>query len=199
MGLGIIALLMGLGAAGAGAYVGFGSNVMMVPLPAGLPAAAPETIAIFMLLPENEISPCIAHPPPPVSRTGERGNARPRHGVRSVRGLKVYDVRRATEQLRGQSARCPLGGRNVPRGTIARWGRLMRRRGVRRRRFSIGHGRPSPPRVSARTPRAGARLETKWGREGTPPWSSRRGLLPPGPRRLPRYACCLGGSAAGAA
>lgn len=50
MGLGIIALLMGLGAAGAGAYVGFGSNGMMVSLPAGLPAAAPETIAIFMFV-----------------------------------------------------------------------------------------------------------------------------------------------------
>jgi hypothetical protein len=50
MGLGIIALLMGLGAAGAGAYVGFGSNVMLVPLPAGLPAVAPETIALVMFV-----------------------------------------------------------------------------------------------------------------------------------------------------
>lgn len=50
MGLGIVALLMGLGAAGAGAYVGFTTNGVPVTLPGGLPAAAPETVAIVMLL-----------------------------------------------------------------------------------------------------------------------------------------------------
>ncbi|MBR0673865.1 hypothetical protein [Neoroseomonas soli] len=50
MGLGIIAFLMGFGAAGAGAYVGFKTTGMLVPMPAGLPAAAPETIAICMFV-----------------------------------------------------------------------------------------------------------------------------------------------------
>lgn len=50
MALGIIAFLMGLGAAGAGAYVGFRTTGMLVPMPAGLPAAEPETIAIFMFV-----------------------------------------------------------------------------------------------------------------------------------------------------
>lgn len=50
MGLGIIAFLIGLGAAGAGAYIGFGSSTAVVSMPAGLPAAAPETIAICMFL-----------------------------------------------------------------------------------------------------------------------------------------------------
>ena len=50
MGLGIIAILMGLGAAGAGAYLGFGTNGLQLALPAGLPAVAPETVAILMFL-----------------------------------------------------------------------------------------------------------------------------------------------------
>lgn len=50
MGLGIIAILMGLGAAGAGAYLGFGMSGFHLALPAGLPAVAPETVAILMFL-----------------------------------------------------------------------------------------------------------------------------------------------------
>jgi hypothetical protein len=50
MGLGIVALLMGLGAAGTGAYLGFSASGTPVALPVGLPAAAPETLAIVMLV-----------------------------------------------------------------------------------------------------------------------------------------------------
>jgi len=46
---GIVALLVGFGAAVAGAYVGFGTSGMAVALPAGLPATEPETVAIVML------------------------------------------------------------------------------------------------------------------------------------------------------
>ena len=50
MALGIIALLIGLGAAGAGAYLGFTTSGMPLILPGGLPATEPETIAIVMLV-----------------------------------------------------------------------------------------------------------------------------------------------------
>jgi hypothetical protein len=49
MGLGVIAFLFGLGAAGAGAWVGFATQGAMVALPGGLPAMPPETLAIGML------------------------------------------------------------------------------------------------------------------------------------------------------
>ncbi len=50
MGLGIIALIIGLGAAGAGAYVGFATNGLPVALPGSLAGASPEAIAIVMLI-----------------------------------------------------------------------------------------------------------------------------------------------------
>lgn len=50
MALGIIALLIGLGAAGAGAYLGFGSSGVQLALPVGQMAADPETLAIVMLV-----------------------------------------------------------------------------------------------------------------------------------------------------
>lgn len=50
MALGIIALLIGLGAAGAGAYLGFGATGVQLALPGGQTAADPETIAIVMLV-----------------------------------------------------------------------------------------------------------------------------------------------------
>ncbi|CAH0310167.1 hypothetical protein [Roseomonas sp. CECT 9278] len=50
MGLGIIALLLGLGAAGAGAYIGLATSRLMVALPGGLPALAPETVAMAMVV-----------------------------------------------------------------------------------------------------------------------------------------------------
>ncbi len=46
MGLGILALLIGLGAAGTGAYIGFATNG----LPGALAGTSPETIAIVMLI-----------------------------------------------------------------------------------------------------------------------------------------------------
>ena len=49
MALGVVALLIGLGAAAGGAYIGFASTVRLIALPAGLPAAEPETVAIFLL------------------------------------------------------------------------------------------------------------------------------------------------------
>ena len=42
MGLGIIALIIGLGAAGAGAYVGFATNGLPVALPGSLAGSSPE-------------------------------------------------------------------------------------------------------------------------------------------------------------
>ena len=50
MGLGIIALMIGMGCAGAGAYIGFATSRMLVALPAGLPAMAPETVAMAMFM-----------------------------------------------------------------------------------------------------------------------------------------------------
>jgi hypothetical protein len=50
MGLGILAVLIGLGAAGAGAYLGFVANGMPVALPGALAGASPETVAIVMLV-----------------------------------------------------------------------------------------------------------------------------------------------------
>lgn len=50
MGLGILAVLIGLGAAGAGAYLGFAASGMPVVLPGALAGASPETIAIGMLV-----------------------------------------------------------------------------------------------------------------------------------------------------
>jgi hypothetical protein len=49
MGLGLIALLFGMGAAGAGAALGLSKARMLVELPGGMPAASPETMAIAML------------------------------------------------------------------------------------------------------------------------------------------------------
>lgn len=46
--LGVVALLFGFGASAAGAYVGFGASGRLITLPAGLPAAEPETVALFM-------------------------------------------------------------------------------------------------------------------------------------------------------
>ena len=48
MALGIVAMLLGLGAAVAGAMIGLGFSSRLVTLPAGLPAADPETVAIGM-------------------------------------------------------------------------------------------------------------------------------------------------------
>ncbi|MEO3475668.1 hypothetical protein AAFN86_27695 [Roseomonas sp. CAU 1739] len=48
MALGVVALMIGLGAAAGGAFIGFGATARMVALPAGLPAVEPETVAIFM-------------------------------------------------------------------------------------------------------------------------------------------------------
>ncbi len=50
MGLGIIALLIGLSAAGVGAYVGFATNGLPVALPGGLASSNPETVAIMLLI-----------------------------------------------------------------------------------------------------------------------------------------------------
>ncbi|MBR0662289.1 hypothetical protein [Neoroseomonas oryzicola] len=50
MGLGIIAILIGLGAAGAGAYLGFATQGVPVALPGALAGASPETVAIVMLV-----------------------------------------------------------------------------------------------------------------------------------------------------
>lgn len=50
MGLGIIALLLGMGAAGAGAYIGLATSRLLVSLPGGLPAMAPETVALAMFV-----------------------------------------------------------------------------------------------------------------------------------------------------
>ncbi|MBW6396718.1 hypothetical protein KPL78_02615 [Roseomonas sp. HJA6] len=49
MALGIMALLIGLGAAAGGVYIGFASAVQLIALPAGLPAAEPETVAILLV------------------------------------------------------------------------------------------------------------------------------------------------------
>jgi hypothetical protein len=48
MALGMVALMIGIGAAAGGAYVGFGSSARLVALPGGLPAVDPETVALFM-------------------------------------------------------------------------------------------------------------------------------------------------------
>ena len=48
MALGMVALMIGLGAAAGGAYVGFSASARLIALPAGLPAVEPETVAIFM-------------------------------------------------------------------------------------------------------------------------------------------------------
>lgn len=50
MGLGIIALLIGLSAAGTGAYVGFATSGLPVALPGALAGTSPETVAIVMLV-----------------------------------------------------------------------------------------------------------------------------------------------------
>lgn len=49
MALGLIAMTLGIGAAAAGAYVGFGTSARLVPLPGGLPALEAETVAISMV------------------------------------------------------------------------------------------------------------------------------------------------------
>jgi hypothetical protein len=46
--LGMFALMMGVGAAAAGAYIGFGTSARLVPLPGGLPSMEAETVAIMM-------------------------------------------------------------------------------------------------------------------------------------------------------
>ncbi len=48
--LGVVAMLLGLAAAAAGAFIGFGTSARLVALPAGLPAAEPEMVAIFMFV-----------------------------------------------------------------------------------------------------------------------------------------------------
>ncbi|WP_198376112.1 hypothetical protein [Neoroseomonas rubea] len=48
MALGIVAMLLGLAAAAGGALIGFGQTSRLIPLPGGLPAAEPETVAIAM-------------------------------------------------------------------------------------------------------------------------------------------------------
>ena len=48
MALGLFALMLGIGAAAAGAYVGFGIAARLVSLPGGLPALEAETVAISM-------------------------------------------------------------------------------------------------------------------------------------------------------
>ena len=50
MALGIVALLIGLGAASIGAYVGFGTTGLLVTMPAGLPPVSPETAAMVMFV-----------------------------------------------------------------------------------------------------------------------------------------------------
>lgn len=48
MALGVVALLLGLGSVAGGAYIGFNAAARLVSLPGGLPAAEPETVAIFL-------------------------------------------------------------------------------------------------------------------------------------------------------
>lgn len=48
MGLGIIAMLVGLGTAVAGAYVGVKTSRMLVTMPGGLPPMEPETVAMLL-------------------------------------------------------------------------------------------------------------------------------------------------------
>jgi hypothetical protein len=48
MGLGVVAMLLGLAAAAGGAVIGFGQTSRLIPLPGGLPAADPVTVAIAM-------------------------------------------------------------------------------------------------------------------------------------------------------
>ena len=48
MGLGIIAMLVGLATAAAGAYVGVKASRMLVSMPGGLPALEPETVAMAL-------------------------------------------------------------------------------------------------------------------------------------------------------
>lgn len=48
MALGIVAMLLGLGAAVVGAMIGLGSSSRLVTLPAGLPTTDPETVAVAM-------------------------------------------------------------------------------------------------------------------------------------------------------
>ncbi|NMJ42172.1 hypothetical protein GWK16_13030 [Roseomonas sp. JC162] len=50
MGLGILAVLIGLGAAGAGAYLGFAANGVALALPGALAGASPATVAVVMLV-----------------------------------------------------------------------------------------------------------------------------------------------------
>ncbi len=49
MALGVIALLIGLGTATAGAWLSFGSRARLVSLPAGLPTMEAETLGIIVL------------------------------------------------------------------------------------------------------------------------------------------------------
>ncbi len=48
MALGLMALLIGIGTAAGGAYVGFGTAARSVALPGGLPAIESEVVALFM-------------------------------------------------------------------------------------------------------------------------------------------------------
>ena len=48
LGLGILAMLIGLGAAAGGADIGLGTSARLVSLPGGLPAAPSETVAILV-------------------------------------------------------------------------------------------------------------------------------------------------------
>jgi hypothetical protein len=49
MSLGVLAFLFGLGAAAAGAWLGFATQGALVVLPGGLPAMPPATLGIAML------------------------------------------------------------------------------------------------------------------------------------------------------
>ncbi len=49
MALGVIALLIGLGTATAGAWLGFGSRARLVSLPAGLPTMDAATLGMMVL------------------------------------------------------------------------------------------------------------------------------------------------------
>jgi formate hydrogenlyase subunit 3/multisubunit Na+/H+ antiporter MnhD subunit len=47
--LGAIAILIGLGAAGAGAWLAYGHTASIMPLPGGLPAAESSMISIYLV------------------------------------------------------------------------------------------------------------------------------------------------------
>ncbi len=48
MALGLVALMIGLGAVAGGAYIAFRASARLISMPGGLAPMAPETVAIFM-------------------------------------------------------------------------------------------------------------------------------------------------------